>query len=257
MENKSNGALLVPDTEQGALSQKDIATLTKAGIVPAGTPFDQIMVFAQVCRERGLSPFTKEIYLVGYGGNYSVIVGINGFRRLACDTGQFAGCDDAKYDLQSDGSYKTASELVAENKLPVSATVTVYRAMGGQRVPFTHTAVFKEFSTGKQKWQSMPFQMIAKVAEAFALRKGFSDRLTGLSIPEELGAIEDEQANVQPEKPGQTMEELYKEIEGKLKHFESVEDLRSFYRTNPQWHTDKTITRIFTERSKELTDDPA
>lgn len=35
----------------------------------------------------------------------------------------------------------------------------------------------------------MPFQMIAKVAEAFALKKGFGDELGGLHIEEEMPAF--------------------------------------------------------------------
>lgn len=179
---------------QKQLTRGEVNTLVQAGIIPANTPDDQIRVFAQICKERGLSPFSKEIHLVGYGNNYSVIVGINGFRKIAAETGQLAGVDDAKFNLTSDGKYFTAAELKAQNKLPISATVTVYRLMGGVRCPFTHTAIFSEFSSGKQKWQSMPFQMIAKVAEAFALRKGFSDRLTGLDVDAEGAAYQDAQA---------------------------------------------------------------
>ena len=63
--------------------------------------------------------------------------------------------------------------------------------MQGVRVPYTHTAAFNEFNTGKQKWASMPFQMISKTAEAHAIRKGFSET-SGLFIPEEIERKEDE-----------------------------------------------------------------
>jgi hypothetical protein len=37
----------------------------------------------------------------------------------------------------------------------------------------------------------MPFQMIAKVAESFALKQGFSDELSGLHVEEEREAFND------------------------------------------------------------------
>jgi phage recombination protein Bet len=182
------------------LTDEMVGTLIQAGVIPQNTPIAQIKVFAQFCKDKGLSPFAKEVYLLGFGGVYSRIVGIDGFRKIAARTGQLAGCDDAKFDLKSDGTWFTASELIEKKQLPKTATVTVYRNVGGLRVPFTHTAVFSEFTTGKQKWVSMPFQMIAKCSEAFAIRKGFSDEVSGLSIDEEIGAIQDIQV-VENEKP--------------------------------------------------------
>lgn len=251
---KDNGAALVAQTETGALTKEDINTLAQAGIVPSGTPFSQVMVFAKTCRERGLSPFSKEIYLVNYAGRYSVITGIDGFRRLACETGSYAGCDDAMFDKDSKGNYKTAAELLAANKLPISCTFTVYRMMGGQRVPFTHTAVFHEFSSGKQKWGTMPFQMISKVAEAFALKKGFSDRLTGLHIPEEQAAFENDIAPVTTSNSIDA-DEIMQQIRDEISKCNSVDELTSLYRKNKQWHGDGEITQLFTERKNELTND--
>lgn len=242
---------IVRAKEVGSLSQADIQTLAKAGVIPANTPNDQVFIFAKICKERGLSPFSKEIYLVEYKGRYSTIVGINGFRRLAVDTGEYAGCDDAKYDLKSDGSFKTAADLSIENKTPTSCTVTVYRIVQGVRVAYTHTALFKEFSTGQQKWATMPFQMLEKVAEAFALRKGFSDRLTGLSTPEEMGAIHDEQAIVLPSQPGQGREDMIALIKGRVQSCETRADLQRLYEANPNWTKDADITQLFIDYSTE------
>jgi phage recombination protein Bet len=178
------------------LTPDHIKTLEGAGVIPAGCPPDQVAVFAEVCRTQNLSPFLKQIYLVGYGGKYSVITGIDGYRACADRSGTHAGTDEAKYNLTSDGRYLSASECAAKHKVPVTATVTVYKIVGGVRVPYTHTAVFAEFSTGKQKWATMPFQMIAKVAESHALRKAFPVELAGLRTEEELGAI---QGTVEPE----------------------------------------------------------
>lgn len=234
----------------GQLTENDLKTLYEAGIIPQGTPRRQIDVFAQVCRERNLSPFSKEIYLVGYKGIYSVITGINGFRKKAAETGEYAGQDDVKFNLKSDGTYQTAFEL--QGKLPVSATITVYRIISGVRCPFTHTAVFSEFSTGKRKWVSMPFQMISKVAEAFAIRKGFSGQVAGLSIPEEVGAIQDAQAETVTPEQEKDREQYLLDIEQMVAQKKTVESLFEYYQSNMAWISDHEVTQIFTDRKVQI-----
>lgn len=234
------------------LTDEDIKTLIQAGIVPDGTPRSQIAVFAKICKEKGLSPFSKEIYLTGYKeqstGNmkYSCITGINGFRKIASESGQLAGCGDALFDLDSNSKHKTASELKAAGKTPTTATVTVWRVVSGSRCPFTHTAVFSEFSTGKQKWASMPFQMISKVAEAFALRKGFADRLTGIFVEEEAGVLQDVTIAKLPIDAVPVDESKLKDL---IEECWTREDLGKLYNSNTA-HSQ--YADLFTERSNEL-----
>lgn len=179
--------------ENYTLDEQKINTLIGAGIIPRGTPPAQITIFARIAAEKGLSPFSKQIYLVGYANNYSVITGIDGFRALAGRSRLHAGTDAAKYNVMADGSYSTAHELTMKNqKAPTTCLVTVYKIVGGQKVPFQHEAVFSEFSTSKQKWLTMPYQMIAKVAEAFALRKAFPEEISGILSEEEIGAFANE-----------------------------------------------------------------
>ena len=144
------------------LSPDDIATLAKAGYIPENTPPAIVSVFAQTCALHDLSPFKKEIYLVQYGGKYSTIVGIDGMRAKACRTGTFAGREDARFDAQPDGTFKTAGQLMAAKALPVSCTVTVYAAIAGMRCPFTKTVLFAEYAPANRtnKWASMPFNML-------------------------------------------------------------------------------------------------
>jgi hypothetical protein len=180
------------------------------------------------------------VYLLGYAGKYSIITGIDGFRKIAARTGQLCGCDDAKFDLKSDGTFKTIADF-KNTEFPNSCTITVYRLIGGIRCPFTHTAKFSEFSSGKQKWATMSFQMISKVAEAFALRKAFGDATSGISIEEEAVAISDTQSTIpiiikekteaqnQAEQDKFTESErwlsAFKEMFVPLKDYETIKDL--------------------------------
>jgi phage recombination protein Bet len=196
------------------ITDKEIQALVHGGVIPKETPIANIKVFAKVCNALQLDPFTKEIYIVGYQdkkGNWndSIITSINGFRKIASRTGQYAGSDDAKFDLQSNGRFKTASELLAEGKKPTTCTVTVYRVVGGVRCPFTHTAVFKEFEgSSYSQWPKMPFQMIAKVAESFALRKAFGGEFQGVHTEEEVAVIKQETKQATTALPEPTPEEL-------------------------------------------------
>lgn len=184
-------AAISPNGVQRSLTEGDIQTLISAGVIPQGTPPAQIAIFANVCRELQLSPFGREIYLLVILGRFCPVVGINGLRRIAAKSGQFAGVDDIKFDVQPDGSYKTSAQLQAANQKPTTATCTVYRVVAGLRCPFTATVAFGEFDKKSGNWNTMPWQMISKVAEAFALRKGFSDYGTGgIFIEEEEHAIE-------------------------------------------------------------------
>ena len=175
------------------MSEEQIKTLAQAGVIPADTPPPIVKVFAIACQHHNLSPFKKEIYLVRYGTQYNTIVGIDGLRTKASRTGQFAGRDDARFDLQPDGRFHTAAQIKAAGKLPVSCTVTIYRMINGQRCPFSKTIVFAEYCPERpsNKWLAMPFNMIEKCAEAAVLRMAFSDETAGLHIEEEQHAFED------------------------------------------------------------------
>lgn len=191
MDNNKTTLVVDTNTASGQLTRANVNTLVGAGVIPKDTPLDQIKIFASTCQELGLSPFSKEIYLVGYAGKYSVITGINGLRKIAFKSGTHAGTTEAKFNMQPDGQHLTAAQLVKAKRKPHTATVTVKKIVQGIVCDFTHTAVFEEFNTGRQKWASMPFQMLAKCAEAHALRKAFN--VSGVSIQEEMGAIEDKQ----------------------------------------------------------------
>ncbi len=233
------------------LSQADLDTLAKAGVIPVGTPAPILSVFAVTCAQHGLSPFKKEIYLVNYGGKYSTIVGIDGLRAKADRTGQLAGKDDVKFDILPDGSFKTASQLVKEKAKPTTATVTVYRAISGMRCPFTKTVLFSEYcpANATNKWASMPFNMIEKCAEAAALRMGFASETAGLHIEEESAAMQDVTIQAAEKKPSVAIDP--QELEQKIEAINDHAELRSFYSSNPD-HKD--FASLFNERREAIND---
>lgn len=172
------------------LTAKDLTVLEEAGIIPKGTPAAQVKVFAQFCAEKGLSPYSKQAYLIktvdkNNEEKYFPFTSIDGLLATANRTGLFAGVSDAKFNLKSDGTYQTAHDL--GGKMPETCTITVKKIVGGVLAEFTKTVIFKEFSSGKNKWNAqygMPVNMIIKVNTAHTLRLAFSE-LAGLYAFEE------------------------------------------------------------------------
>lgn len=228
----------------GLLTPEQITTLAQAAVIPFDTPPAIVEVFATACKQHNLSPFKKEIYLVKYnssqGAQYHNIVGIDGLRIKAARTGQHAGIDDPKYNVQANGGFDTAAMVKASGKLPVSCTVSVYRMVSGARCPFTATVLFDEYypavaaaaAGGKQafsKAATMPFNMIAKCAEAKALKMAFSDELTGLHIEEEAAAFEDTTISAAEIKP--TIRVDVEWLTAQIKKCDSIEALNALYKS--------------------------
>jgi hypothetical protein len=100
-----------------------------------------------------------------------------------------AGSDDAAFTDDGHG---------------LAASVSVYRMTQGQRFAYTATARWSEYcppSGQDHMWQKMPHTMLAKCAEALALRKAFPRQLAGLYASEEM-----EQAGLETNGSGVTVE---------------------------------------------------
>jgi len=230
------------------ISRDQIEVLAQAGVIPSGTPPAQVEVFAEACRQHGLSPFKKEIYLIRYGNTYSNIVGIEGLQQKANRTGRFAGIDPEKYDVRADGSFLTATELKERGQKPISCSVTVYAIVGGVRCPFTAVAVFDEYYPNPSgKAATMPFNMIAKCARAKALKMAFSDELSGLSIEEEGAAIADTTIQAVEIMPENAVD--VEALRAKVLTCTTKEELTKLYKSVPLY---KKFAYIFTERALSL-----
>ena len=100
---------------------------------------------------------------------------IDGFRVIAERSGDYGGQDKPVYTYDENGGI-------------VSCEVTVYKFRGETRYPAaTAVAYFKEYYPNPMNLQkSMPHVMIAKVAEALALRKSYPQDLLGLYTNDEM-----------------------------------------------------------------------
>lgn len=185
-----------PDLAHAGDYTPDKVALIKRTICQ-GASDDELALFIGQCKRTGLDPFSRQIHAVKrWNGKLgrevmAIQVGIDGFRLIADRTGAYAGNDDPVYDRE-DGPH------------PGKATVTVWKMVAGQRVPFSRSARWSEFvqtdKSGKPNtfWQRMPYLMLAKCAESLALRAAFPQELSGLYTSEEMGGDDDPPADPRP-----------------------------------------------------------
>lgn len=144
---------------------------------------DELKLFLYTAQRTGLDPLTKQIYCIKRKDQMTIQTGIDGYRTIAGRTGELAGIDDPVFDSEEYG-------------VPKKATVTVYRFVTGERVPFTASARWNEYAPDTTQaqgfmWKKMPYLMLGKVAEALALRKAFPNDLTGVYTKEEMDQASD------------------------------------------------------------------
>lgn len=150
---------------------------------------EDLYYFMYVAKRTGLDPMIKQIYPVyrwdtRVGAEKMTIqVGIDGMRLVAERTGKYAGSDDAIFDAE-------------DQTHPNKATVTVKKIMNGAVIETTASARWTEYAQttkdGKLMglWAKMPYLMLAKCAEALALRKAFPNELSGIYTTEEMAQSE-------------------------------------------------------------------
>ncbi len=162
-----------------------------------GTTDDEFALFMTTATRLGLDPFAKQIYAVKrpvydktlsrYVDKMAIQVGIDGFRAVADRTTENDG-QDGPFWCGDDGVWR---EAWLKDEPPAAAMVRVHRK--GCSKPFTGIATYRSYvqatKDGKpvRQWEQMPDVMLAKCAEALALRKAFPAQLSGVYTPEEMG----------------------------------------------------------------------
>lgn len=200
-------------TTQLSTDQVELITRT---IAKGATP-DELALFIHQCNRTGLDPFARQIYCIerkAYNADTKQFertmqtqIGIDGMRLIAERTGKYAGQLGPQW-CAADGVWR---DVWLSDDPPVAARVAVLRRDFAEPLWVTarYSAYVQTKSGGEPNafWKRMPDVMLAKCAEALALRKAFPHDLSGLYTSEEMqGEVVDGTARVVAPETGEITE---------------------------------------------------
>lgn len=171
--------------DQNFWSDQQISALKQLGLANASK--GDLQVFFHQAQKTGLDPFARQIYMIERGGRFGIQTSIDGLRIVAQRSGEYAGQVGPLW-CGEDGEW---SDVWLEKTPPVAAKVGVYRA--GFAEPLWAVAKWDSYAQSSPIWKKMPDLMLAKCAEALALRKAFPNDLSGIYTDDEMS-----QADVEP-----------------------------------------------------------
>ena|ERR1700752_4312699 len=163
-----------------------------------GVTNEEFEVFIMACVKTQLDPFMRQIYAVkrkakkpdgSWGETMTIQTGIDGYRLIAERTERYAPGQEPTYTYDQHGQLLSATAYVKKQTKDGTWHVVSASAYIDE---YCQTIVDRQ--TGEKKasgmWGNMPRTMLAKCAEAQALRKAFPAEMSGVYTKEEMEQAE-------------------------------------------------------------------
>ena len=161
-----------------------------------GASDNELELFLHACTRTGLDPLMRQIFSVTRGKTRTIQTGIDGYRLIADRTGKYAPGGSPVF------TYKENTKKLCIESCEVSVKKLT---RDGTWHTVTATARWGEYVqilNGEPTtfWANKGHIMLAKCAEALALRKAFPAELSGIYTVEEM------QQNMEPEEVSGTVQ---------------------------------------------------
>ena len=179
--------------------------LIKQTIMPEGSTNAELELFIHFAKRTGLDPLARQIYAMKNKGKFSILTSIDGFRLIAERSGSYAG---QTIPLYYDTDSETWIDVWVKKTFPSACKVGIHRKDFIE--PMYAVAHWEAYAQKKADgtiayaWRTMPTIMLAKCAEALALRKAFPQELSGLYTSDELSEDKIHEVTVAPETKSKT-----------------------------------------------------
>lgn len=223
-------------------------------IICKGASPDEIEVFMMICKHTRLNPILKQIYFVSrWDGKlqknvFTPQTSIDGLRLIAERTGRYCPGPRPQFEFDANGNLISATAFVKK------------QTQDGTWHTVESTAFYKEYvqaytnkKTGEMEvskfWAEKPCLMLAKTAEAAALKKAFPADLSNLYIEEEMpeSVVDVEEAKVL------TQDQLNELYEMSVQLPDLTEKIKEHYKIGSFMQLDPTKYQIVKDRlSNEL-----